>query len=246
MTFIAVKSISLSHLRAVRGPAYQDSILEDVSRLVELQHKNIVQYFGVEQDQNNVYILMEYCSEGSLARLLNSYGKFHQAMLLHYTHQILEGLVFLHSLHIVHRDIKPDNVLIDAEGRVKLADFGSAILNNDVQRFSGLAANSLIGTPNYIAPEPILGRPLTAKSDVWSVGCTILHMATAVVPWKGFQPPAIYYQLGTGGRPPIAPGAVDEQVEKILEGCFQQDPANRLTAAGLLSRVLSVMADTAA
>jgi len=101
---------------------------DEIGALQQLHHPNIIQYFGMEVHTTVVYIFMEYCSEGSLATMLRSHSSMDEATVRVYTAQILQGLTYLHSRGIIHRDIKPDNIMRDSRGTLKLADFGSSEL----------------------------------------------------------------------------------------------------------------------
>ena len=104
------------------------SIGEEMRMLETLKHDHIIGYLGMEVQLKEVAVFMEYCSEGSLASVLRRDGPIDKESILQaYTHQIIEGLVYLHGARVVHCDIKPDNILIDSNGRLKLADFGSAV-----------------------------------------------------------------------------------------------------------------------
>ncbi|KAJ6294686.1 hypothetical protein OIU76_022713 [Salix suchowensis] len=158
-------------------------LMQEISLLSRLQHPNIVQYYGSETVGDRLYIYLEYVSGGSIYKLLQEYGQLGELVIRSYTHQILSGLAFLHSKSTVHRDIKGANILVDPNGRVKLADFGMA------KHITGQSCPlSFKGSPYWMAPEVIKNsNGCNLAVDIWSLGCTVLEMATAKPPWSQFE-----------------------------------------------------------
>lgn len=117
---VAIKSISLLSLEQSLLP----DIMSEIHLLKNLNHPNIVKYKGFVQDKENLFIILEYCENGSLQTVLKKYGKFPEHLVGKYIRQVLEGLIYLHEQGVIHRDIKGANILAVKDGRVKLADFG--------------------------------------------------------------------------------------------------------------------------
>ncbi|AQK54170.1 Putative MAPKKK family protein kinase isoform 1 [Zea mays] len=142
-------------------------LCQEISLLSRLQHPNIVRYYGSETVctavDDKLYIYLEYVSGGSIHKLLQEYGQFGEQAIRSYTKQILLGLAFLHAKNTVHRDIKGANILVDPNGRVKLADFGMA--KHVIKNASGC----------------------NLAVDIWSLGCTVLEMATSKPPWSQYE-----------------------------------------------------------
>ena len=155
-------------------------IKEESKLLSELQHKNIVTYFGSERENEFLKIYMEFVEGGSIASLLKTYGPFQEQVAARYSKQILQGLEYLHYHNVVHRDIKGANVLITRNGIVKLSDFGSA------KRICSYE-QSMIGTMAWMAPEVIEGKGYNWFADIWSFGCTVYEMLTGNPPFTGNQ-----------------------------------------------------------
>jgi serine/threonine protein kinase len=143
-----------------------------------LQHKNIVKYYGVVRTDNYLHIVLEYCIGGSVAKLLETYKTLSESVIRKYAIQILEGLEYLHCHNIIHRDIKGANILVDRDGICKLSDFGGAKI---VQEDIDIKKHSFKGTPNWMAPETVKKLEYTRFSDIWSLGCTIIEMATGKI-----------------------------------------------------------------
>jgi serine/threonine protein kinase len=156
---------NLSHLNEVEL---------EIDLLSRLQHKNIVKYYGLVKTPESLEILLEYCIGGSIAKMLDIYKSLSESIIRKYTYQILEGLEYLHSHNIIHRDIKGANILVDRDGICKLTDFGGAkVMEEEID----LHRLSFRGTPNWMAPETVRKLEYTRFSDIWSIGCTVIEMA---------------------------------------------------------------------
>lgn len=232
------------------------SIRDEMTVLEMLRHPNIVEYKGVEVHRDRVFIFMEYCQGGSLAKLLE-YGRIEDENVIQvYTMQMLQGLKYLHMKGVVHRDIKPENILLDHVGVIKFVDFGAAkvIANSGRTRRGGVVTigastktagdgssskmNSMTGTPMYMSPEVITGTTTGSQSsiDIWSLGCCVLEMATGRRPWANLDNEwAIMYHIAAGQLPQL-PSAdqMSEQGLAFLMRTLQRDPLLRPSAAELL------------
>ncbi len=152
--------------------------------LMQLQHPNIVGYLGHSFENSNINIFLEYVPGGSITTLLKKYGKFQEGLIRMYTRQILEGLEYLHVNNIVHCDVKGSNVLVDSSGICKLADFGYSrkLFGTEID-----IKRQLEGTAHWMAPEVIRQSAYGRFSDIWSLGCTIIEMATGLPPWHEYK-----------------------------------------------------------
>ena len=137
-----------------------------------MNHRNIVKYYGSVSKRQKLYILLEYCSEGSLSNLLKIYNNLNENIIRKYETQILDGLEYLHAHNIVHRDIKCANILIGEGAVCKLTDFGKTKLIKKERNIN----SSIHGNTNWMAPEIIKSSNETRFSDIWSMGCTIIEM----------------------------------------------------------------------
>eukprot|EP00483_Globobulimina_turgida_P011703 UN11725 len=149
------------------------SIQNEIRTLSKLSHPNIVRYLGSSSTKNHLNIFLEYMAGGSIAQMLTMFGPFDVRLIKSYTMQILNGLSFLHSQNIIHRDIKGSNILVNPDGCLKLADFGVCFSFD--QQLSTLPS-SLHGTVHWMAPEVILQNKYDYKADIYSFGITILEM----------------------------------------------------------------------
>ncbi|KAE8710788.1 Mitogen-activated protein kinase kinase kinase YODA [Hibiscus syriacus] len=195
-----------------------------------LQHPNIVQYYGYETVDDKLYIYLEYVSGGSIYKLLQEYGPFGESAIRNYTQQILSGLAYLHAKNTVHRDIKGANILVDPNGRVKLADFGMA------KHITGSSCPlSFKGSPYWMAPEVIKNsNGCNLAVDIWSLGCTVLEMATTKPPWSQYEGVAAMFKIGNSKELPAIPDSLSDEGKDFVRQCLQRNPLHRPSAAWLL------------
>uniref|UniRef100_A0A8C7MY08 Mitogen-activated protein kinase kinase kinase 2 n=1 Tax=Oncorhynchus kisutch TaxID=8019 RepID=A0A8C7MY08_ONCKI len=193
----------------------------EIQLLKNLCHERIVQYYGCLRDSNErtLSIFMEYMPGGSIKDQLKSYGALTENVTRRYTHQILEGVSYLHSNMIVHRDIKGANILRDSVGNVKLGDFGASRRLQTIC-LSGTGIKSVTGTPYWMSPEVISGEGYGRKADIWSVGCTVVEMLTQRPPWAEFEAMAAIFKIATQPTNPSLPAHVSDHGRDFLKRIF--------------------------
>jgi serine/threonine protein kinase len=227
---LAVKQVEL-------GPQCEDDVTALQQEIAVLQghaHDNIVRYYGTERTPEHLNIFLEYVPGGSLRSLIQKFGKLNEAIVKVYTRQILQGLEYLHRHRIIHRDIKGANILVDNRGVVKLADFGaSKTLSGIVTMTDGL--KSVRGSPYWMAPEVIKQSGYGRQADIWSVGCTVIEMATGQPPFSNFssQVTALFHIASSEEAPPTPEGWSPEG-EDFLTQCLRRNPRARPNATQLL------------
>ncbi|KAI8819541.1 uncharacterized protein EV422DRAFT_497758, partial [Fimicolochytrium jonesii] len=235
---MAVKEIRFTDVTSLE--TVQRAIKDEMNVLQLLHHPNIIEYYGVEVHRDKLYIFMEYCPQ-SIAQLIDHGGRFNDERATKvYAKQLLRGVEYLHNKGIVHRDIKPANTLLGQEGQIKYVDFGaSKIYKTQKTVVVNGEANTLVGTPHYIAPEVITGESLGrhGAQDIWSMGCCVLEMVTGRKPWSGLDNEwAVMYHIGIANKmPPLPePHELSEEGIDFLTKCFTRPASQRPSAKELL------------
>ena len=185
----------------------------------------------------NVFI--EYMAGGSLSDIAEKFGgALEEEVIRLYTKQILNGLKYLHENGIVHCDLKCKNVLLGLSGNIKLADFGCAKRLKDLDRNGKFAYSwqSVGGTPLWMAPEVLRKEGLDFASDIWSLGCAVIEMATGRPPWgcKASNPMAVVLKIACSNERPNFPVHFSEEGMDFLDKCLERNPESRWTAEELL------------
>ncbi|KAL9653797.1 hypothetical protein ABK040_012858 [Willaertia magna] len=220
--FVAVKRITTKKC----SKEQIENIHVEITLLKKLNHPRIVRYIDHIQQRSKLYIVIEFVETGSLQDIVQKYGKMKEKIVCMYTAQVLEGLSYLHSEGVIHRDIKGANILTTKEGDIKLADFGVASTLADVD-------DNPVGTPYWMAPEIIEMNPPTTASDIWSLGATVIELLTGEPPYFGLDPMPALYRIVQDPHPPLPPG-ISSECEDFLMQCFQKNPQQRKTADQLL------------
>jgi serine/threonine-protein kinase len=209
-----------------------------------LSHPNIVQVYDAGEDvlggRETSYIVVEYVPGGDLKGLIDRRGPLPGAMLARIGAAVADGLAHAHERGVIHRDIKPQNVLIDEYGSPKLTDFGIARALDSTHSTS---TDSYLGTATYSSPEQLQGEKVTPKSDVYSLGATLYHAATGGPPFTGSPLDVASQQLANPPTSPRARGAyIGERLEALILACLAKDAAARPDAVALHERLLQISA----
>ncbi|CBK20560.2 uncharacterized protein [Blastocystis hominis] len=174
---------------------------------------------------------MDFMGNGSLARIVSPDVEFPETHIAYVCRSVLDALAYLHNNQQIHRDIKSDNILMNGEGEVKLADFGFAVLLKSKDQ----VRKSVIGTPFWMAPELIRGDGYTDKVDVWSLGITALEMANGEPPHYHKKPLKALLLITTSPSPTVAnPEKWSDSFQDFLAHALAVDPNERWSAAQLL------------
>ncbi len=189
-----------------------------------LSHPHVVGVLDQGNDGRTAYLVMEYIKGHTLRDLINDKGALPPRLALALIDPVVEGLGAAHAAGFIHRDVKPENVLISDDGRIKIGDFGLARAVT-----TATSTGALIGTVAYLPPELVLGKPADARSDIYSVGIMLFEMLTGQQPFDGEVPIQVAYQHvnGTVGPPSdLVPGLASE-VDELVQWCTANDPENR-------------------
>ncbi|KAJ2143324.1 Protein kinase of the Mitotic Exit Network [Coemansia sp. RSA 564] len=224
----AVVAIKQIRKEGFSSSAEIEAARKEIDVLRDLHHQNIVKYIGYEQTEHELDIILEYCEGGSLQNILSKFSKFPENLVGVYVSQILDGLSYLHRNAILHRDIKPGNILLLKDGVVKLADFGVARIQNGL--------NTVVGSPYWIAPEVLLLHGSTSAADIWSLGCTIVQLVSGKAPYQDLPPMTAMFRIGQDEHPPFPPN-ISAALRDFLSRCLVHVPSARATADELSTHV---------
>src|ERR671932_1346717 len=244
---VAIKILDERH---AADEQFVERFRREAKNAAGLSHPNIVSIYDRGEAEGTYYIAMEYLDGRSLKELIVSRGPTPIAVAIDYTRQILNAIGFAHRNGIVHRDIKPHNVLVDGDGRLKVTDFGIARAGASQMTEAG----SIIGTAQYLSPEQARGAPVDHRSDLYSVGIVLYEMLTGQVPFTGDTPLEIAMKhLAAVPTPPseLRP-EIPHDLDLIVLRALAKEPEDRYQSAeemdtdlAQVARGLSVSTETA-
>ncbi|KAI9268217.1 kinase-like domain-containing protein, partial [Phascolomyces articulosus] len=221
--------VAVKRLQVGEDGMLDEEIMAKVELLRTLSHTNVISYLGFVRSKNHINIVLEYAENGSLMSTLKAFGAFPEKLVASFCVKLLNGLEYLHANSVVHCDLKAANILTTKTGDVKLSDFGVS-LNLKIKENSDDGAIS--GTPNWMAPEVIELKGATPKSDIWSLGCTLVELATGKPPYANMIAMSAMFRIVEDDYPPL-PDHMSIDMQDFLMQCFQKDPNNRPSASEL-------------
>ncbi|MBA3655586.1 MAG: serine/threonine protein kinase, partial [Actinobacteria bacterium] len=206
---------------------------EDEARVAaRLEHPNVVAVYdtGIAPD-GRPFIVMERLPGETLGDRMRA-GPLPEPVVRSVADDVLAALAAAHAAGIVHRDIKPGNILLTEDGRAKIADFGIA-RESDSLLVDPTSTNALTGTPAYLAPERVDGHPATARSDIWALGVVLYEALAGRKPFDGPNPLAVAMAVRDDNAPPLTDlnPAVDPVIAAVVETAMARDPAGRFATA---------------
>ncbi|WVN89329.1 uncharacterized protein L203_104551 [Cryptococcus depauperatus CBS 7841] len=241
---MAVKQVELPVSEIDRNDQRQQGMVkalrDEIELLKGLEHKNIVAYLGYETSPEYLSIFLEYVPGGTIASIYRTpnQARFEPQLVRFFTEQILEGLAYLHSKNIWHRDLKGDNILVDGQGICKISDFGISKQTADAYDSAG-QATAMKGSVFWMAPEVLQSsneQSYSGKVDIWSLGCVVIEMWTGQRPWGDMEVIAAMFELfSKRSRPPLPPDIILSPVAlDFLNQCLATNPHDRPVAIDLL------------
>jgi len=189
--------------------------------LKKIHHPFIVSLHYAFQTDEKLYMILDYVNGGELFFHLKKEGKFSEPRVRFYVAEISAALQHLHSLDIVYRDLKPENILLDADGHIRITDFG---LSKEINPDEGTV--TFCGTPEYLAPEVLKGQPHGTAVDWWSLGTLMYEMLTGLPPYYSQNVNIMYQKILTADL--RFPNFMSPESQDILEGFLRRDPEKRL------------------
>ena len=215
-------------------PNFEGRFRNESETAAQLEHPNIVRIRAVAKSPEHVYFAMDLCAD-SLGTRLAREGPLPEADIVAIAQDIAQGLAFAHSRGVIHRDLKPDNILLRSDGRAVIADFGIA---RAVSRYvASTGVNLTMGTPQYLSPEQAQGRPIDQRADFYALGVTMYKAATGDVPFahpEWFELARMHVEA-----PPVPPRKarpeLSKRFERVILKCLAKHPDDRYQTADQLA-----------
>ncbi|WP_223942279.1 Stk1 family PASTA domain-containing Ser/Thr kinase [Arthrobacter sp. StoSoilB22] len=228
-------ALKVLHPHLANDPTFLERLSREAKAAASLSHPHIVGVLDQGEDGHIAYLVMEYVKGHTLRDTLGEQGPLPPRLALALIDPVIEGLAAAHRSGLIHRDVKPENVLIAGDGRIKVGDFGLARAIS-----ANTSTGALIGTVAYLAPELVLGQPADARSDIYSAGIMLYEMLTGKQPYVGDSPIQVAYQHVNAvvGRPSDAAPGLAEDLDELVQWCTSVDAENRpVDGAALLTEL---------
>src|SRR5882757_4030344 len=228
-------AIKILHHHLASEPESKARLEREAQAVAKLCHENILEIFDYSGiDSASSYIVTEFIDGPTLKQWLNEHQPSHPEVAALIAAEMSGALVHAHSVGIIHRDIKPENVMVRKDGLLKLMDFGIAQVV-DLQRMT--VTGQLLGSPAYMAPELIEGKPLDFRTDVFSVGILLYQLATGSLPFSGKNPHEVLRRIGEGRFPD--PRTLNREIgdglSRIIARALARNPDDRYATVALLA-----------
>lgn len=223
--YVAIKVLadSLAHDEGIR-----ERFLREARSMAALNDPHIIQIYFIGEDEGQPFFVMEFVEGESLGSMLKRDHRLTVEQAAKIIHQTASGLAVAHDRGVVHRDIKPGNLMISSRGAVKIADFGIALSNQD---FSNklTSTGEFVGTPGYLSPEVCLGKPVDQRSDIFSLGIVLFEMLTGKMPFNDESPLGLMLEVVRAEIPDVRElnADVDPDIARILARMIAKEPAER-------------------
>lgn len=234
--YVAIKALHVPE-NPLADPFARERFRREAQAAAQIAHPNVVTIYDFIEERGNQFLIMEFVDGEDLKHVIGAKGPLPPPRALNIAEQICAALTAAHARGMVHRDIKPQNILLTPDGRVRLTDFGIVrVADSDALTHSGI----VLGTADYLSPEQARGDPLGPTSDVYSLGIVLYEMLTGVPPFTGANPVSIAMQHATETVPPVraANPAIPASVEAIVRMAASREPRKRYRSAVLMGRAL--------
>ncbi|MCW3010743.1 MAG: pknB, partial [Solirubrobacterales bacterium] len=222
-------ALKVLYPRFAEDEEFLERFRREASSAAGLQHQNVVSVYDRGEFGDTAYIAMEFVDGRTLKTIVTQEGPLPPGRAIELTTQILRAARFAHKRGVIHRDFKPHNVIVDADDRAKVTDFGIARAGASDMTQTG----SIMGTAQYLSPEQAQGLPVSAQSDLYSIGILLFELLTGRVPFEGDSAVAIALKQvsETPPRPSVLNPAVPLELERVVLRALEKEPARRYADA---------------
>ena len=223
-------ALKIPHPDMEADPILSDRFQREAGIGEKLNHPKVMRVYGGEK-RSRIYMVMEWC-EGRLLRQIMDEGRISPDRAIRIATEVLDALDYIHSNGVVHRALKPENIMVDEEDNIKLIDFGIAG-DSAARRLTYANFTATLGTPNYISPEQVQGKRGDGRSDIYAAGVILYEMLTGKLPFSGPTPMAAMNDrlLNYPLPPSVADPSVSPQLQEVLYRALERDPRNRYPKA---------------
>ena len=237
---VAIKTILTRKLDAEAAKMVALRFEREVRAVARLNHRNIVQVYDFGTEGDLAFIVMEHIQGRELQDRLEAGERFDLGTIMRMTIELLDALDFAHEAGIIHRDVKPANIMIDAGGRAKLTDFGVARVNDpEGPQAEATRVGTIVGTPSYMSPEQLQSMPLDRRTDVFSAGVVFYQLLTGKKPFEGANQWGLAAKII--GEDPVWPTKlvqVDPAFDRVLARALAKEPDGRYATARKFAEAL--------
>lgn len=242
----------INRLLAIKTIRFSDEFDEDIIQEVknrffreaeiagQLSHPSIVTIYDLGDDRDLTYMAMEYLEGENLEKFITKNNLLPLEKVLHVVASVAEALHFAHRADVIHRDIKPANIMLLKSGGVKVTDFGIAKAISSSRTKTGV----ILGTPNYMSPEQIMGQKIDPRSDIFSLGVLLFQLLTGELPFQGDNLSSLLYQITQLRHPPLRNQnpKIPKACEQIIDKALAKNPEERFQSAAEFARLLRMLA----
>jgi len=228
---VAIKTIRKSvALDPETERTYSARFTQEAKAVARLNHPHIVQVYDFGMQEDVAYLVMEFIEGRELRGFFEAKEKFSPEEAVRIMGELLDALDYAHEMGVIHRDVKPANVMLDSRRRAKLADFGVARIQDSAQRSS---ADTMVGTPAFMSPEQIAGKKIDRRTDIFSAGTILYHLLTGEQPFKGEGAWTVAKAIMQDDPPPpsrVAP-SLRSAFDAVIQRALAKNPAERFATA---------------
>ena len=242
----------INRLLAIKTIRFSDEFDEDVIQEIkgrffreaeiagQLSHPSIVTIYDLGDDRDLTYMAMEYLEGEDLENFVTKNNLLPLQKVLHVVAGVADALDFAHKADVIHRDIKPANVMLLKSGGIKVTDFGIAKAISSSRTKTGV----ILGTPNYMSPEQIMGQKIDPRSDIFSLGVLFFQLLTGQLPFQGDNLSSLLYQITQVRHPPLGNynSKIPRACEQIMDKALAKNPKERFQSAAEFARFLRMLA----